>query len=93
MDEIDSITEDELVAALFSAQTAGASEAVKGAVLSRDLAKAVGRSVRWVRKQLRPLVDTGQVEPVRVRVVDIAGRMTTVPAYRLKAEDSNGNCS
>lgn len=84
MDTIDNITEDELVAALFSAQTA--SEAVSGALTTRELANRVGRSVQWVRDRLRTLIDEGQVEAGEVQIVDIAGRKTISPAYSLKAK-------
>ncbi len=80
---IDNITESELVAALSLAKTA--SETVTGAMTTDELAKAVGRNVSWVRTQLRQLIDAGEIEPVRVQIVDIAGRRTTSPAYRLKA--------
>ena len=86
MDEIDNITEDELVAALFSAQTTG--ETVTGALTTRELTKEVGRTLAWVRTQLRRLIDEGKVESVRTRMIDIAGRQTTGPAYRLKDDKS-----
>lgn len=83
MDTVDSITEDELVAALFSAQEAATGKAANGALTTRALTKLVGRNREWVRERLRVLKDAGLVEPVRVQVVDIAGRETTAPAYRL----------
>ncbi len=87
MDTIDNITEDELVAALFLARTAD--ESVEGALRTRDLVKMVGRSREWVRERLRPLVTEGRVEPVWIQIVDIAGRETKVPAYRLKEKDES----
>ena len=84
------ITEDELVAALLSARTA--SDAVEGALTTNELAEMTGRRVRWVREQLKPLIAEGRIESVRTRIVDIAGRSTIVPAYRLKVgnDDSSG---
>ena len=81
------ITEDELVAALFSAQLLG--ERVAGALTSRELAKKVGRSIQWVRDQLRSLIDDGQVEPCEVSIVDIANRKKIAPAYSLKVRNSD----
>ncbi len=86
MDEINGITEAELVAALFSAQATGTGEAV-GALTTRVLTEKVGRSKRWIRERLRKLIDKGRVESITVQVVDIAGRTTTSPAYRLRAGD------
>ncbi|MEE9491242.1 MAG: hypothetical protein V3V80_02945 [Dehalococcoidia bacterium] len=79
------ITEDELITALFSAQAIN--EAAAGALTTRKLANTVGRSVKWVRDRLRLLIDEGKVESVRIRTVDITGRRTTSPAYRLKVRD------
>ena len=86
MDE-EIITEDELVAALLSVQTMG--KTVEGALTTNELAKIVGRRVRWVREQLKPLISEGKIESVRTRIVDIAGRSTIVPAYRLRAKDGD----
>ena len=91
MDEkIDNITEGELVAALLAAQMASETP-IKGAMTTYDLAQEIGCSVRWVRVQLRPLIAGGQIEPVRVQTTDIAGRRTTVPAYRLKVKKEAEN--
>ena len=90
MDEkIDNITEGELVAALLAAQTTG--EVAEGALTTRALAGRIGRSLQWVREQLRLLIDEGKIEPVRVRTLDIAGRVTTSPAYRLKVKKEAEN--
>lgn len=84
MDEVNSITEDELVAALFSARATGIE--AEGALTTCVLSKMVNRRREWVRERLRDLIDEGRVESVRVQMTDIAGRATTAPAYRLRSE-------
>ncbi len=85
---MDEITEDELVAALFLAREAD--EGVEGALRTRDLVEKVGRRMDWVRERLRELIEAGEVETVLTSIVTIAGRVTKVPAYRLKEKNESG---
>jgi hypothetical protein len=60
-------------------------ELTEGAFTVTELADRTGQSLFAIRKKLRPRVASGELELVRKPIVDLAGRNTTVPAYRVRA--------
>ena len=80
--EIGSITEAELVQALERALVAD--DNPEGALTTNELADLTGWHERTVLRALRKLKRAGRLEIVRVQQLDLADRMTKVPAYRLR---------
>lgn len=58
-----------------------------GAMTTQELAKALDKHETAIRKRLRMLLEEGRLEVLRVRRVDLCGRMTRVPGYRLRRGD------
>jgi hypothetical protein len=76
-------TVDELLAVLTGAQPSP--EVPDGAYTMKHLRQMMpGRSVQYIANLLRPHVESGAIECIRVPFVRIDGARTSVPAYRLR---------
>lgn len=81
MDE--TFTIDELLDVLVGASQS-TQDAPPGALTMKQLQQHFpGRSVTFIANMLRPQIESGRVECVRVPFRRIDGTRTTVPAYRL----------
>ena len=78
------ITENELIRALAEA-TLDVDENRDGFLTAREMVRALDWPENRVKAQLRTLHEEGRIETRKVVIVDIAGRRTRVPAYRLRA--------
>ncbi len=89
MDE--TFTIDELLEVLVSARRSEP-EAAPGAFTMIQLKEIMkGRSANYIADLLRPLIESGRVECVRVPFTRIDGVRSTVPAYRLVEGASDGD--
>jgi len=77
------ISENELIRALAEAQPV-IDENREGFLTAREMVQALDWSAWRVKAHLHELHDQGQLETRKVQYQDIAGRVTRVPAYRLK---------
>ena len=57
----------------------------EGFLTAREMVHALGWTAWRVKAQLRILFDQDRIETRKVQMIDIAGRVTRVPAYRLKS--------
>ena len=81
-DAVLGVTEADLIAALEEALASAAPDAT-GALTTAQLMAASGKGIDSVRKALIGLKAAGRLEVVRVAMIDLAGRQTTVPGYRV----------
>ena len=81
-DDVTGITEADLLRALEEALVSG--DAPEGALTALELADAMGLHINRVRGALRALKKANRLEVVRISYRDLADRLTTVPAYRIK---------
>jgi Fic family protein len=77
------ITENELIQALAEA-VLHIDEDRDGFLTAREMIRALGWAENRVKSQLRELHEQGLLESRKVPYRDIAGRITRVPAYRLR---------
>lgn len=84
----ETFTHDELIAALTSARKGA--EQYPEAYTVQELVRATGRNEVIVARRLRGLIEAGLVESVRKTMVRIDNVMTTVPAYRLRRQEDDG---
>jgi predicted transcriptional regulator len=76
------LTETELLQAIKDAHRASVTPE-EGALTSRDISEAIGRSALTTRRILRSLIRSGQVRTLRVMRESIDGRYLPVAAYVL----------
>lgn len=57
----------------------------------RQLVKKTGKSQESLRSDLRRLLEAGQLDVTRVRLLRIDGAYSTVPAYKLKPAAGDGD--
>jgi predicted ArsR family transcriptional regulator len=78
------ITENELIRALAEASLEMDQDR-DGFLTAREMVKALDWAPWQVKEHLRELHELGRIETRKVIVIDIAGRRTRVPAYRLRS--------
>ena len=81
------LTENDLIRALLEAQ--GEEDNPEGALTTKEMVRRLGWSQYQVYTTFDELIQSGhEIEVVRVRRRNRAGRISVVPAYRLKMADS-----
>ena len=84
------LTEQDLIEAILQAQAQGASGPAAGALTLRELQTQTGWGYDRVRMRMRQVHMEGRLESIRVMTTTIDGRMSTVPAYRLRTPADEG---
>ena len=79
------VTEVELVAALRAAMVEDGPGDGDGFVTTMELCSVMGLNEQRVRQLLRLVLNKGQLVVGSKPMSDISGRVTHVPAYKLKA--------
>ena len=82
MDRVE-VTATELLDALREATAHGASP--ENAITVTEMCERWGMSRQKAQRSLRAAMAGGKVECVQKPIIDISGRKTFVPAYRLRA--------
>lgn len=59
-----------------------------GYMTSVEIAREMGWSIRKTVNRLRELKETGDLEVTNVQRVNLGGRLSTVPGYKIKVKDS-----
>ena len=78
------ITENELIRALEEAQVETQQDR-QGFMTTAEMSRALDWTYWRVKAQLHDLRDQGRLETRKVQYRDISGRVTRVPAYRLRS--------